>query len=544
MPRKLSVQLMAGITLTLVLMLGTNLWMVWQQQNRDILTDMHGKAKVVTEQLVATRLFMARNQDKINQDSAGHFEFKGLNPAAVGRGVGTIFGEITGYRLKQTRFHVRRAENAPDAFEWEALTRFADDPQMTEYWKRAEEEGRPVFRYAVPLWVEKECLMCHGGPPGELDIAGYPKEGYQVGQLGGAISVSLPMDAAIARIQRHAMTQVWVIIGVTLVSLIVIWRLSRYLVVTPLEELAGMATRIGDGEWEVSEEHLVTLDRSQELRVVGTNMEEMARNLKDLYSSLEEKVADRTRELQQANELQSQFLATVSHELRTPLTSIIAFTELLLKQAGGREREYLEDVLESSSRLLEMVNNLLDFSRLKAGRVEIFTDLMDLPELLISVIKTLRPLADKKQVTIAFTLPPDLPLVLVDPHRIRQVLFNLIGNALKFTPEGSEVNVSASYSDGMVNVAVADRGPGIPEEHRSMIFEAFRRVEAPGLQHPGSGLGLAVARDLIDMHDGQIWVEDGPEGGALFRFTLPTAPPVDDEEEELPHAVNEDNSGR
>lgn len=537
MPRKLSVQLMAGITLALVLMLSTNLWLVYRQQNRDILTDMHGKAKVITEQLIATRLFMARNQDKINRDTAGHFEFKGLNPAAVGRGVGTIFEDLTGYRLKQTRFHVRRAENAPDAFEWEALTRFTEDPELTEYWKRVEEEGRPVFRYAVPLWVEKECLMCHGSPAGELDIAGYPKEGYQLGQLGGAISVSLPMDTAIARIHDHAMTQVWVILAVTLVSLLVIWRLSRYLVVTPLEQLAGMATRIGDGDLEVSEEHLVTLDRTQELRVVGTNMEEMARNLKDLYNSLEEKVADRTRELQQANELQSQFLATVSHELRTPLTSIIAFTELLLKQAGGREREYLEDVLDSSRRLLEMVNNLLDYSRLKANRVELFTDLMDLPELLLGVIKTMRPVADKKQVSLALSVTPDLPLVLVDPHRIRQVLFNLIGNAVKFSPDGGHVAISADQTHHLVTVTVADSGPGIAPEHRAMIFEAFRRVEAPGLQHPGSGLGLAVARDLVEMHGGRIWVEDGPEGGAQFRFTLPTAPPVNDEED-MDHAVD------
>jgi len=529
--RKLSVQLMAGITLTLVLMLGANLYMVWHQQQRDLITEMHGKARIITDQLIATRLFMARNQDRINRDSAGHMEFKGLNPAAVGRGVGNIFGEITEVRLKQTRAQVRRPENQPDAFESEALAMFTENPNLKEYFRQVQEKGRPVFRYAIPLAMEAECLRCHGSPAGETDIAGYPKEGYKLGDLGGAISVALPMDRAMAELQRRTATQVWVIVLVSMVSLLVIWWLSRRLVTKPLAHLTALTTRIGEGDLTVPPADLAVFSRSDELSLVGAHMDAMARSLREVQESLEEKVAERTRELQAAHQVQSQFLTTVSHELRTPLTSIIAFTELLRKQAAGKQLEYLDDMLESSRRLLATVNNLLDLNRLKAGRVQLFTDLIELAPLLRGVEHSLRPLAEQKHIRLHTSVADDLPLVLIDHHRVSQVMLNLVGNAIKFTPDGGTVAISAVTGCGWVIVSVQDSGPGIKPEYRETVFEAFRRVEMPGAQHQGSGLGLAVARELVELHGGSIWVQDAPGGGSLFSFTLPKARPLSEEED-------------
>lgn len=535
MPKRLSVQFMAGITLTLVLMLGTNLIVVWRQQQRDVSAEMHGKAQVITQQLLSTRLFVARVQDRINQDSSGHSEFKGLNPAAVGRGVGAIFHDVSGFDVKQTRFVVRRPENAPDAFEWDALNHFADDSGLLEFWRQIEENGQPVYRYAVPLRMDKECLNCHGGPAGERDIAGYPKEGYEEGQLGGAISVRLPMSEAITRMRHNAVVQIWVIIGVTLVSLLVIYWLTSRLVTMPLGRLSAVAATIGSGRLEVPPGHLAVLKRSQELGLVAETFEGMARSLREVYENLEAKVADRTRELEQATKIQSQFLATVSHELRTPLTSIIAFTELLQKQATeGKQREYLEDVHESSRRLLDMVNNLLDLSRLEAGRLELFTDLVELPELIYDVVRTLRPLADQKDIRLEVEPIPPLPLVLIDPLRIRQVLMNLVGNAVKFTPSGGMVAVGAQPQPGWVEVSVSDTGPGVAPADQALIFEAFRRVESAHGHHPGSGLGLALCRNLVELHGGRIWVEAAPGGGSTFRFTLPAV--MDDDEEAPGHA--------
>lgn len=525
MLRRLSVKFMAGITATLVLMLSANLWMVWRQQQRDLAHEMHGKAQVVTRLFISTRLFIARSQDKINRSSTGHMEFKGLNPAAVGREVGTIYYGLTGYTIKQTRPTVRRAENEPDEFDRAALAAFAADPALTEFFRQVDHQGKAVFRYAVPLYMERECLACHGEPAGELDIAGFPKEGYQEGDLGGAITVGLPMAQAVARIRRNAVIQVWVIAAVALASLLVIYLLSRRLVTAPMEKLAAVAARIGSGNLVMKPAELRLLHDSLELGIVADNMETMARNLRELYDGLEAKVAERTRELEQANQLQSQFLATVSHELRTPLTSIIAFTELLLKQAEGREQEYLEDVLESSRRLLEMVNNLLDLSRLKAGRMELFTDIVELQEVVTPVERALRPLAEQKGIRL-ITEVTGLPLLLIDPQRIQQVLINLVGNAIKFTPDGGEIRIRGTLQDGWVEVAVQDTGPGIAREHAAAIFEAFRRVEWRDRQQPGSGLGLALARNLVELHGGRIWVEEASGGGSVFRFTIPTAPPT------------------
>ncbi|HWI64496.1 MAG TPA: DUF3365 domain-containing protein [Symbiobacteriaceae bacterium] len=533
--RKLSVQFMIGITLTLLLMLGANLVLLYRQQQHDLELEMHSKAKVMTQELIATRLFIARNQDRINRDPlSGHIEFKGLNPAAVGRGIGTIFNEITGFTVKQTRFEVRRPENAPDDFDKQALNRFLENSALPEYYSQVAYDGKPMFRYAVPLKAEKECLVCHGGPVGELDIAGYRKEGLNEGDLAGAISVTLPMADSIARIQHNTTIQLWVVIGVTGASLLVMYLLSRGLVIIPLERLARVARNIGKGNLALQPHDLELLKRSEELGVVADSMEGMAQNLHELYSSLEEKVAERTRELAQANQVQAQFLATVSHELRTPLTSIIAFTELLLKRSEGQQREYLEDVLESSRKLLAMVNDLLDLSRLEAGRVQLFQDLLDLPELVHQVERSIRPLAEKKQITLQVGEMADLPPVLVDPLRIKQVLLNLLSNAIKFTPELGQIRVFARPAAGkFVEVVVQDSGRGVPVEQRSLIFEAFRRLEAPGQQHPGSGLGLALARSLVELHGGRIWVEDAPGGGSQFHFTVPAAavPPAEEEEE-------------
>ena len=530
--RKLSVQFMIGITLTLLLVLGANLILLYRQQQHDLELEMHSKAKVMTQELIATRLFIARNQDRINRDMVtGHVEFKGLNPAAVGRGVGTIFNEITGYKVKQTRFEVRRPENAADHFDREALGRFLQDPNLKEYYRQVDEGGTPMFRYAVPLITEKECLVCHGQPVGDLDIAGYRKEGLNVGDLAGAISVTVPMAESIARLQHNTTIQIWVVVGVTAASLLVMYLLSQGLVTIPLGRLARVARKIGKGNLEIAPSELEILKRSEELGVVADSMESMAGNLRELYTSLEEKVADRTRELAQANKVQAQFLATVSHELRTPLTSIIAFTELLLKKSEGQQREYLEDVLESSRRLLAMVNDLLDLSRLEAGRVQLFQDVLDLPELVTQVERSVRPLAEKKQITLRVESLADLPPVLVDPLRVKQVLLNLLSNAIKFTPERGEVGLSARALGNRVEVTVRDSGPGVAPEQRQLIFEAFRRLEAPGQQHPGSGLGLALARSLVELHGGQIWVDDAPAGGSLFRFTLPAAPAAQEEDD-------------
>lgn len=545
--RRLSFRFMAALTATQVLVLSlAQVGLVWQQY-RQMQSDLHHQARVLAQQLVATRAFIAQNQDRINQSSSdGHYEFKGLNPAAVGRGISEIFSGYAGYQMKQTRLHVRNPRNAPDAFEREALQAFLENRDRAEYWRRVDTDGHAYFRYAIPLTIEQECLQCHGGPPGVLDVAGYPKEGYELGDLGGAISITIPMDSALAALGTSMRNHLAVSLLLVILSLAMSYWLVRRLVAGPLEQLAVVAGGIGDGHFQVQEADVAGLRQYREIAVLTDALLQMSRRLEELYTGLEEKVAERTAQLQaanaqlevnsaqlaRANRLQSEFLTMISHEFRTPLTSILAFTELLQKGAAGQltadQQDYLADVSESAQRLLRMVNDLLDLSRLEAGRIKLFTEALDLNEVLEHAARTIRPLAAEKEIDLQVAPAADLPLVLADPLRVEQILFNLLGNAVKFTPRGGRVSLGAEVAleSGWARVWVEDTGPEVAPEEREQIFEAFRQGEGRGRQ-PGTGLGLALARSLVELHGGQIGVEDGSGGGSRFWFTLPLLPDED-----------------
>lgn len=559
MRRHLSFQFMASITVTLVVVLTLNLVWAARSQREQLQRELRGKAALVAQQLIATRLFIARNQDRINRCSAGHEEFKGLNPAAVGRGINAVLTDLTaGYQFKQTRLNVRIPENAPDDFDRTALLQFAAEPRLTELWGEVQQGESTVFRYAVPLWADRACLSCHGEPRGSLDIAGYVKEGMSEGELAGAISIAMPMDEALAFWRQQTLRQGGVIIALAVLSLLLIYALTRQLVAGPVERLAGVAASIGSGRLAITEHDTRDLRTNAEMAVLTDAMLAMSRGLQELYANLERKVDERTGQLQEANQrlqdqqaelqrinnelerahrLKSEILTMMSHEFRTPLTAIISFTELLLKQSVGHlnpeQYDYLVDVLESSHRLMQMINDLLDLSRLEAGRIQLFQEAVDPLELIDEVQRTVRPLVTQRRIRLVTDLPPGLPLVYADPLRVRQVLLNLLSNALKFTPEGGDVTISARWrrEDGLLEVAVRDTGIGIAPDDQAGIFEAFRRAansERPHLH--GTGLGLALARNLLELHGGQIWVESAPGRGSTFFFTLPVLPdPPEDE---------------
>ena len=297
----------------------------------------------------------------------------------------------------------------------------------------------------------------------------------------------------------------------------------------PLSDLAEVATHVGMGNFIISEERLQALKANQETAVVAHAFEQMSGRLQELYAGLEQKVAERTRELEEANrELErasrykSEFLTMVSHELRTPLTSIIAFTELLLndQRLTPEQRESLTEVLESSQKLLNMISNLLDYSRLEAGKVKLFREVLDLRDLIRDGVRTVSPLAERKQIELSTACAPDVPLVHADPLRISQVLLNLLTNAVKFTPEGGRVQVECRADAREVYVTVRGTGPGVPKEEQELIFQAFRQGRENG-RPEGWGLGLALSASLVRAHDGRIWVESEPGHGAAFTFTIP-----------------------
>jgi two-component system sensor histidine kinase ChiS len=229
-------------------------------------------------------------------------------------------------------------------------------------------------------------------------------------------------------------------------------------------------------------------------------------------------------ELKKVDQLKDQFLANTSHELRTPLNGIIGLAEALYQNdmTTAVRQENLSLIISAGKRLNKLVNNLLDFSKIHNERIELHLKSLELRSLVEVVIRIYQPLAQRKSLLLTNLVPANLPFVQADEDRLRQVLHNLIGNALKFTSRGS-ISVQARASQNGVEISVADTGIGIAKDKQEAIFQAF--VQADGSirrEHTGTGLGLSISRELVEIMGGRMWVQSEPGKGAVFFFTLPT----------------------
>jgi signal transduction histidine kinase len=228
--------------------------------------------------------------------------------------------------------------------------------------------------------------------------------------------------------------------------------------------------------------------------------------------------------IQEANRLKTEFVSIVSHELRTPLTSIQGYAELLLEdeQIAQEHRESLAIVKKNSERLLGLINDLLDVSRMEAGRLDLHRTSLDLVHLIREVAGSLRPLIETKRQQLRLDLSGGLPAVWADADRVTQILTNLIANAHKYTPVEGSIMVAARRDDGFVRVEVTDTGTGLSPEDQAQLFTKFFRAHDRSSQvGGGTGLGLVITRLLVELHGGQITVSSAPGQGSTFSFSLP-----------------------
>jgi signal transduction histidine kinase len=305
-------------------------------------------------------------------------------------------------------------------------------------------------------------------------------------------------------------------------------------VVRPLEKLRKGVERTGGGDMKSR----VDVRTGDEIELLAEEFNKMTDNLRGAYGGLERKVAERTRDLAFANEklqeldrLKSDFVSNVSHELRTPLTAIKGAVDLVLREVAGplteKQIHYLTRVRSNTQHLAGLINDLLDLSKIESGRVELKSNRVSLGGLLYEVVETLRPLAAQKEIALEASTPEPSVLVWADRDKINQVLINLIGNAIKFTPAHGKVTVSTSRNGKeSVQVSVSDSGPGVLPEEKEKIFDKFYQVpEVGGVKPKGTGLGLAISKALVELHGGHIWVESEVTRGSIFSFTLPAYTP-------------------
>lgn len=241
--------------------------------------------------------------------------------------------------------------------------------------------------------------------------------------------------------------------------------------------------------------------------------------------------------LHEANRLKSEFLANMSHELRTPLNGILGFSELLVDELPGplnaKQREYVHDILGCGRHLLRLINDVLDLSKVEAGKMELFPEVFAVTDAVAEVCTVVNAQAHKKSIRVATDIADDLPAVLLDRQKFKQVLFNLLSNAVKFTEEGGEVGVEAMLDDSakppQLRVAVRDTGIGIAPEQMGRLFQAFQQLDSGSARrYEGTGLGLALTRKLVELQGGRIGVDSAPGQGSRFTVWLPVAPQVTD----------------
>jgi GAF domain-containing protein len=237
-------------------------------------------------------------------------------------------------------------------------------------------------------------------------------------------------------------------------------------------------------------------------------------------------IEDKSRQIEAANRHKSEFLANMSHELRTPLNAIIGFSEVLGERMFGelneKQAEYTEDILTSGRHLLSLINEILDLSKVEAGRMELELAKFDLPLAIENARTFVRERATRHGITLDVAVDERLGEFFGDERKIKQILLNLLSNAVKFTPEGGQIGIKARQADGSVEISVSDTGIGIAPEDQARIFEEFRQVGSDYAHKvEGTGLGLTLAKKFVELHGGKIWVESAVGKGSTFIFSLP-----------------------
>lgn len=421
----------------------------------------------------------------------------------------------------------------------EMVETLRDDPDRDENILLKRDEGRLGSHYVRIFRATGHCISCHN-PQGSA-------EPFALNKLIGAVLVqSRDLSGEINR--TIFMNRVWIIVAGLIGgigAIVVFYIITQRLILRPIRQLRALANNVAEGNLEIRSS-IATRDEYEKLAKAFNHMldtlQATQKKLRQANKQLDAKIAElsaRNIELFKANKIKGEFLANISHEFRTPLNAILGFAQvlkdkpLLLKKE--KAQRYAENIITSGNSLLNMINDLLELAKTQAGKIELHIAEASIADLLENLLSQFSLITKKKKIKVKLMSAPDLPLVVTDVGKVRQILYNFMSNAVKFTPERGRIEIEAQFpSPGaqgkgpesrMIRISVTDTGCGVAESDREKIFEKFRQADGSlTRERTGSGLGLAICTELATMLAGSIGMESPPEGhseGSKFWLDIP-----------------------
>ncbi|MBN1554832.1 MAG: HAMP domain-containing protein [Phycisphaerae bacterium] len=413
---------------------------------------------------------------------------------------------------------------------------FDKTPDLDITWRKTKNDlGKPVYRCFRAVRNTPDCAMCHS----PADPTKTVKPRFFPGQLVAMIDVTLSEDAAAGTLMLW--TRLAFIIGGVLagvLAMVIFSLISHRLILRPVRKLRELADKVAEGDQSVRS----TLRTGDELERLGESFNEMLSAIQDQHNKL--RAANRALDLKlnelgeanvalyEANQVKTEFLANISHELRTPLNSIIGFADLLCESEEEKIARFGRNISTAAKNLLSLINDMLDLAKIEAGRATVRFDKISAADTCRTLLALMHPIADKKNIELIDEIDKDLPIVVTDGGKLQQILYNLLNNAIKFTPPGGKVTLQArlvSPNNGddptELRLAVADTGPGISESDQTHIFEKFYQADGTLTRETGgAGLGLAICKELSNLLQARLVLDSEPGHGATFTLYLPLQP--------------------
>lgn len=427
-----------------------------------------------------------------------------------------------------------------DSFIAEALERFQTSTAAQERFEEATgSEGKLFYRYARAI-RKSDFNRMRGG----MAVGFQPK--IDTTALADPLEIVLLIHLRDKDAYRESMLNRVHIAAAGLVAgllaIATFWYITTRLILSPVRLLRTYAEKVSEGDLNIRSD-INTGDEFEQLSdmfntmlgSIKVNHDQLQTANKSLDLKLGE-LAESNVALYEANKIKGEFLANVSHELRTPLNSIVGFAEVLQETLADRtgpvdekRKRYASNIIHSSRRLLDLINDLLDLAKIEAGKTELRISTVSVSDTCEGLLNLIRPQADKRNITLRIKCEPNMPMVETDAGKLHQILFNFLSNAVKFTPESGLITLTATVEPrqrendpARVRISVADTGPGIHPEEQERIFDKFTQLD-PSVtkEHGGTGLGLTISRDLAAMLHATIELESEPGQGATFSLLIP-----------------------